>query len=153
MNQRLNKSLQFASQIQQLQNLELDAGALRDIIEAGPIKGAQLASSILTGDAKANISQINALQRAITFSGAAIGQMGADAAYGGLIANAQSKYASMANASLTTGMSGTVQNIQQGAFQINIDTKGAANTEEQIKMITDKIQETFAILARELAAK
>ena len=153
MNQRLNKSLQFASQIQQLQKLELDAGALKDIIEAGPIKGAQLASSILTGDAKANISQINALQRAITFSGAAIGQMGADAAYGGLIANAQSKYASIANASLTTGMSGTVQNIQQGAFQINIDTKGAANTEEQIKMITDKIQETFAILARELAAK
>jgi hypothetical protein len=152
MNQRLNKSLQFANQIQQLQSLELDAGALKDIIEAGPIKGAQLASSILTGDAKSNIAQINALQKAITYSGAAIGQMGAQAAYGGLIANAEAKYASL-QGDLRTGGSGTNQYIQQGAFQINISTAGAKNTDEQIKMITDKIQETFAILAKELAAK
>jgi hypothetical protein len=45
------------------------------------------------------------------------------------------------------------QYIQQGAFQINISTAGAKDTDEQIKMITDKIQETFAILAKELAAK
>jgi len=152
MNQRLNKSLQFANQIQQLQSLELDAGALKDIIEAGPIKGAQLASSILTGDAKSNIAQINALQKAITYSGAAIGQMGAQAAYGGLIANAEAKYASL-QGDLKTGGSGTNQYIQQGAFQINISTAGAKDTDEQIKMITDKIQETFAILAKELAAK
>ena len=152
MNQRLNKSLQFANQIQQLQSLELDAGALKDIIEAGPIKGAQLASSILTGDAKSNIAQINALQKAITYSGAAIGQMGAQAAYGGLIANAEAKYASLSG-DLKTGGSGTNQYIQQGAFQINISTAGAKDTDEQIKMITDKIQETFAILAKELAAK
>lgn len=152
MNQRLNKSLQFASQIQQLQSMNLNAGALKDIIEAGPVRGAQLAASIL-GGGQAAVDEISSLQKAIEFSGAAIGQMGSDAAFGGLIANAQSKYASVANASLVAGMSGTVQNIQQGAFQINIDTKGAANTEEQIKMITDKIQETFAILARELAAK
>jgi hypothetical protein len=150
MNQRLNKSLQFANQIAQLQSLELDAGALKDIIEAGPIKGAQLASSILTGDAKSNIAQINALQKAITYSGAAIGQMGAQAAYGGLITNAEAKYASL-QGDLKTGGSATNQYIQQGAFQINITTKG--DTEEQIKMITDKIQETFAILAKELAAK
>jgi len=152
MNQRLNKSLQFANQIQQLQSLELDASALKDIIEAGPIKGAQLASSILTGDAKSNIAQINALQKAITYSGAAIGQMGAQAAYGGLIANAEAKYASL-QGELTTRGSGTNQYIQQGAFQINISTAGAKDTDEQIKMITDKIQETFAILAKELAAK
>jgi hypothetical protein len=152
MNQRLNKSLQFANQIAQLQSLELDAGALKDIIEAGPIKGAQLASSILTGDAKSNIAQINALQKAITYSGAAIGQMGAQAAYGGLIANAEAKYASL-QGDLKTGGSGTNQYIQQGAFQINISTAGAKDTDEQIKMITDKIQETFAILAKELAAK
>ena len=152
MNQRLNKSLQFANQIAQLQSLELDAGALKDIIEAGPIKGAQLASSILTGDAKSNIAQINALQKAITYSGAAIGQMGAQAAYGGLIANAEAKYASL-QGDLTTRGSGTNQYIQQGAFQINISTAGAKDTDEQIKMITDKIQETFAILAKELAAK
>ena len=152
MNQRLNKSLQFANQIAQLQSLELDAGALKDIIEAGPIKGAQLASSILTGDAKANISQINALQKAITYSGAAIGQMGAQAAYGGLISNAEATYASL-QGDLTARGSGTNQYIQQGAFQINIDTSGAKDTDEQIKIITDKIQETFAILAKELAAK
>jgi hypothetical protein len=152
MNQRLNKSLQFANQIAQLQSLELDAGALRDIIEAGPIKGAQLASSILTGDAKSNIAQINALQKAITYSGAAIGQMGSQAAYGGLIANAEAKYASLSGDLKTSG-GGTNQYIQQGAFQINISTAGAKDTDEQIKMITDKIQETFAILAKELAAK
>ena len=152
MNQRLNKSLQFANQIAELQRLELDAGALKDIIEAGPIKGAQLASSILTGDARSNIAQINALQKAITYSGAAIGQMGAQAAYGGLIANAEAKYASL-QGNLKTGGSGTNQYIQQGAFQINISTAGAKDTDEQIKMITDKIQETFAILAKELAAK
>ena len=152
MNQRLNKSMQFASQIAQLQSMNLNAGALKDIIEAGPVRGAQLAASIL-GGGQAAVDEISSLQKAIEFSGAVIGQMGSDAAFGGLIANAESKYASVANASLVAGMSGTVQNIQQGAFQINIDTRGAADTDEQIKMITDKIQETFAILARELAAK
>ena len=152
MNQRLNKSLQFGNQIAQLQSLELDASALRDIIEAGPIKGAQLASSILTGDAKANISQINALQKAITYSGAAIGQLGAEAGFGGLIANAEATYASL-QGDLKTTTRGTNQYIEQGAFQINISTAGAKNTDEQIEIITNKIQETFAILARELAAK
>lgn len=149
MNQRLNKSLQFANQIAQLQSMNLDAGALKEIIEAGPVKGAQLAASIL-GGGQAAVDEISSLQKAIEYSGAAIGQLGAQAAYGGLITNAEAKYASL-QGDLKTGGSATNQYIQQGAFQINITTKG--DTDEQIKMITDKIQETFAILARELAAK
>jgi len=151
MNSRLNKSMQFAAQIQQLQSMNLDAGALKDIIEAGPIKGAQLAASIL-GGGQAAVDEISSLQKAIEYSGAAIGQMGSDAAYGGLIANAQSQYNRLTEAQLLTTSRGSVVNIAQGAFQVSIDTKGM-NDEEQLKAITDKIQETFAILAKELAAK
>lgn len=152
MRMRLDKSQQFASQIATLQAMGLDSGALKDIIESGPIKGAQLAASILGGGAEA-IAQINALQKAISFSGAAIGQYGADAAFSGLIGNAQAQLNRLTEAELSTRTSGNNQFIQQGAFQVVVNTSGAKNTEEEIKMITDKIQETFAILAKELAAK
>jgi phage-related protein len=151
MNQRLNKSMQFASQIQQLQSLQLNASSLKDIIEAGPVKGAQLAASIIGGGAEA-VAQINSLQKAIEYSGAAIGQMGSDAAYSGLIANAQSQYDALSAAQMGITSSGSTVNIAQGAFQVSIDTGGMTD-EEQLKAITDKIQETFAILAKELAAK
>jgi hypothetical protein len=153
MRQRLDKSNQFAQQIAILQSEGLDAGALKDIIESGPIKGAQLAASILGGNAKENIAQINALQKAISFSGAAVGQFGADAAFGGLTANAQAQLARLTEAELTTRTRGNNQFIEQGAFQVVVNTSGAANTEEEIKMITDKIEQTFAILSKELAAK
>jgi phage-related protein len=155
MNQRLNKSMQFASQIAQLQALNLDAGALKDIIEAGPIKGAQLAASILGGGTEA-IAQINSLQKAIEFSGATIGAMGSDAAYSGLIANAQAKYNELTAAQNTLAVresaSGNVY-IGTDAIKITLNTKNAGSTEEELKMITDKIQEVFGTLAKELAAK
>ena len=152
MRQRLDKSNQFAQQIATLQAMGLDSGALKDIIESGPVKGAQLAASILGGGAEA-IAQINSLQKAISFSGAAIGQYGADAAFGGLIGNAQAQLNRLTEAELATRTSGTNQFIQQGAFQVVVNTSGAKTTEEEIKMITDKIEQTFAILAKELAAK
>jgi phage-related protein len=152
MRQRLDKSNQFAQQIATLQAMGLDSGALKDIIESGPVKGAQLAASILGGGAEA-IAQINSLQKAISFSGAAIGQYGADAAFGGLIGNAQTQLARLTEAELATRTSGNNQFIQQGAFQVVVNTSGAKNSEEEIKMITDKIEQTFAILAKELAAK
>jgi phage-related protein len=151
MNQRLNKSMQFASQIQQLQSMNLDAGALKDIIEAGPVKGAQIAASIL-GGGQAAVNEISSLQKAIEYSGAAIGQMGSDAAFSGLIANAQSQYNRLSEAQMGVTSRGSTVNIAQGAFQVSIDT-GGMNDEEQLKAITDKIQETFSILAKELAAK
>jgi phage-related protein len=152
MRQRLDKSNQFAQQIATLQAMGLDSGALKDIIESGPVKGAQLAASILGGGAEA-ISQINSLQKAISFSGAAIGQYGADAAFGGLISNAQAQLNRVTEAELATRTSGNNQFIQQGAFQVVINTSGAKTDEEELKMITDKIEQTFAILAKELAAK
>jgi len=152
MRQRLDKSNQFAQQIATLQAMGLDSGALKDIIESGPVKGAQLAASILGGGAEA-IQQINSLQKAISFSGAAIGQYGADAAFGGLIGNAQAQLNRLTEAELATRTSGNNQFIQQGAFQVVVNTSGAKTNEEEIKMITDKIEQTFAILAKELAAK
>lgn len=151
MNSRLNKSMQFAAQIQQLQSMNLDAGALKEIIEAGPVRGAQLAASIL-GGGQAAVDEISSLQKAIEYSGAAIGQMGSDVAFSGLIANAQSKYDALSRAEMEMSSRGSTVNIAQGAFQVSIDTGGMTD-EEQLKAITDKIQETFAILAKELAAK
>jgi hypothetical protein len=152
MRQRLDKSNQFAQQIATLQAMGLDSGALKDIIESGPVKGAQLAASILGGGAEA-IAQINSLQKAISFSGAAIGQYGADAAFGGLIGNAQAQLNRLTEADLETRTRGNNQFIQQGAFQVVVNTSGATTNEEELKMITDKIEQTFAILAKELAAK
>jgi len=153
MQTRLNKSNQFAQQITQLQALGLDAKALQDIIESGPIKGAQLAASILGGGAEA-IAQINEIQRAINITGAAIGKFGSEAAFGEKIANAQMKLAQVTDAEARiSGVSGNNIVIEQGAFVVNVDTTGATSIDEKADIITQRIQETFAILAKELANK
>jgi phage-related protein len=153
MRMRLDKSQQFANQILTLQGLGLDAKAIQDLVESGPIKGAQLAASILGGGVDA-ISQINELQKQIGFTGAAIGKFGSEAAFGQKIANAQLGIAEVTDAQARiSGVSGNNIVIEQGAFVVNVDTTGAQNIDEKADIITQRIQETFAILAKELANK
>ena len=153
MRTRLDKSQQFASQITQLQALGLDATAIKDLVESGPIKGAQLAASILGGGADA-IAQINEIQKSIAFTGAAIGKFGSEAAFGQKIASAQAGIAQITGteASIRSAGGNNVV-IEQGAFVVNVDTTGAADQGEKADIITRRIQETFAILAKELANK
>jgi len=155
MRMRLDKSAKFAAQIAQLSAMGLDTSALKDIIDSGPIKGAQLAASILGGNAVENITQINALQKAIAFTGAAVGAFSADAIYGGDIQKAQSAYTNMsgAGAPLTMTPSGNSIYIQQGAFNVNVDLTGTNTTEEQIDLINKAIEAQFGYLAKELASK
>jgi hypothetical protein len=153
MRMRLDKSNQFANQILTLQGLGLDAGAIKDLVESGPIKGAQLAASILGGGADA-ISQINELQKQIGFTGASIGKFGSEAAFGQQIANAQLGIAKVVDEQARiSGVSGNNIVIEQGAFVVNVDTTGAKDIDEKGDIITQRIQETFAILAKELANK
>jgi len=153
MRTRLNKSQQFASQITQLQALGLDASAIKDLVESGPIKGAQIAASILGGGAEA-IAQINEIQKSIAFTGAAIGKFGSEAAFGQKIASAQAGIAQITDAEASfRGVGGNNIVIEQGAFVVNVDTTGATNQDEKADIITKRIQETFAILAKELANK
>jgi phage-related protein len=153
MRMRLDKSQQFANQILTLQGLGLDAGAIKDLVESGPIKGAQLAASILGGGADA-ISQINELQKQIGFTGASIGKFGSEAAFGQQIANAQLGIAQVVDEQARiSGVSGNNIVIEQGAFVVNVDTTGAKDIDEKADIITQRIQETFAILAKELANK
>jgi phage-related protein len=153
MRMRLDKSQQFANQILTLQGLGLDAGAIKDLVESGPIKGAQLAASILGGGADA-ITQINELQKQIGFTGASIGKFGSEAAFGQQIANAQLGIAQVVDEQARiSGVSGNNIVIEQGAFVVNVDTTGAQNIDEKADIITQRIQETFAILAKELANK
>jgi phage-related protein len=153
MRTRLDKSQQFANQITQLQALGLDATAIKDLVESGPIKGAQIAASILGGGAEA-IAQINEIQKSIAFTGAAIGKFGSEAAFGQKIANAQAGIAQVTDAEASIrGVKGNNIVIEQGAFVVNVDTTGAADQNEKADIITQRIQETFAILAKELANK
>jgi phage-related protein len=153
MQTRLNKSQQFANQITQLQALGLDANAIKDLVESGPVKGAQIAASILGGGAEA-IAQINEIQKSIEFTGAAIGKFGSEAAFGQKIANAQAGIAQITDAEASIrGAGGNNIVIEQGAFVVNVDTTGAADQNEKADIITQRIQETFAILAKELANK
>jgi len=153
MRMRLDKSQQFATQIATLQGMGLDTKALQDIIESGPIKGAQLAASILGGGVEA-IAQINEIQKKISFTGAAIGQFGSEAAFGAKIAATQLGIAQVSDAEAKiSGVRGNNIVIEQGAFVVNVDTTGATSQEEKADIITQRIQETFAILAKELANK
>lgn len=153
MKMRLDKSQQFASQIAELQVMGLDASALKSIIEEGPIKGAQLAASILSGGAEA-VKQVSDLQKAITFTGAAIGQYGAEAGYSDLIATAQEGYNQIAMASMN-GPTARGNNIyiEQGSFQVVVDTSKAKDADEATGLVIKKIEETFAVLAKQLASK
>jgi hypothetical protein len=153
MRMRLEKSQTFANQILTLQGLGLSAKNIQDLIEAGPIQGSQLAASILSGGAEA-ISQINELQTAIGFAGTAIGEFGKQAAFGEKIQSATQRLASVTDAELgVRGLGGKNIVIEQGAFVVNVSTAGLATDEERVDMITTRIQETFAILAKELANK
>ena len=153
MRMRLDKSQKFAQQIGTLQSLGLDSKALQDIIESGPLKGAQLAASIIGGGVDA-VTQINELQKKISFTGAAIGAFGSDAAFSGQIASAQASIAQVTDAEAKIkGLGGNNIVIEQGAFVVNVDTTGATNQDEKADIITKRIQETFAILAKELANK
>jgi phage-related protein len=152
MEQRLNKSQQFAAQIAQLQAMNLDADALKSIIEEGPIKGAQLAASILGGGQEA-VNEVSRLQRQIQFAGARIGAFGAEAGFSGQISDATRILNSMEGKDFQTASRGNNVYIQQGAFQLNVDVSGAKDDEERTAIIAAKIEETFAILARQLASK
>lgn len=153
MRMRLDKSQQFATQIATLQGMGLDTKALQDIIESGPIKGAQLAASILGGGVEA-IAQINEIQKKISFTGAAIGKFGSEAAFGAKIAATQLGIAQVSDAEAKiSGVRGNNIVIEQGAFVVNVDTTGATSQEEKADIITQRITETFAILAKELANK
>lgn len=152
MSKRLDKSKQFAGQIYQLQNMGLDSDALKAIIEEGPIKGAQLAASILGGGQSA-IDEISRLQKEIQFTGAVIGEYGARVGFDQKIATASNQLRDLQNASLSTSTSGNNTFIEQGAFQVYVDTSLATNDEERMNIITKRIEETFATLARQLASK
>ena len=152
MSKRLDKSKEFASQIYKLQNMGLDADALKSIIEEGPIKGAQLAASILGGGQSA-VDEVSRLQKEIQFTGAVIGEYGARVGFDQKIATASNQLRDLQNASLNTSSSGNSTFIEQGAFQVYVDTAGATNEEERASIITKRIEETFATLARQLASK
>lgn len=152
MKMRLDKTQQFAQQISQLRVMGLDYGALKAIIEEGPIKGAQLAASILGGGLEA-VKQVSELQKQIEFAGAVIGVEGGEVAFGPQIARAEQLYAETANAAMSIRSAGSQIFIEQGAFVVNVDTAGAADAGERADIITRRIQETFAVLAKELAAK
>jgi hypothetical protein len=152
MSKRLDKSKQFAGQIRQLQTMGLDSDALKAIIEEGPIKGAQIAASILGGGQSA-IDEISRLQKEIQFTGAVIGAYGSDVAFSDKIAEATNTLRSLEYGQMRTGTAGSNVFIEQGAFQVMIDTSKATNEEERADIITKRIEETFAILARQLASK
>jgi phage-related protein len=152
MSKRLDKSKEFAGQIYKLQNMGLDADALKSIIEEGPIKGAQLAASIL-GGGQAAVDEVSRLQKEIQFTGAVIGEYGARVGFDQKIATASNQLRDLQNASLSTSSSGNNTFIEQGAFQVYVDTAGATNEEERASIITKRIEETFATLARQLASK
>lgn len=153
MRMRLDKSQQFATQIAQLQSMGLNADSLKAIIEEGPLKGAQLAASILGGGLDA-VQQINELQKQITFTGAAIGQFGSDLAYKDLIANAQNRLATIeGQAFAMRGGVGSQVFVEQGAVQIRVDASMTKTAEEMADVVTEKINAVFATLAKELSAK
>lgn len=152
MQEKLNKATQFASQIGQLQSMGLDASALKDIIESGPIQGAQLAASILAGGQDV-VNQVSALQRQIQYSGELIGGIGASSVYGQPIFDATASLNKITDAKQNVSTSGNQITIQQGAFQITVDGSGITDPVLLADLIAKKVQNEFDALSRQLAVK
>lgn len=155
MRMRLDKSVKFAEQIASLQSLGLDPTALKDIIEMGPIKGSQIAASILAGEAD-TIQQINQLNKAIQFAGSSIGGYGARAVYEEPIRNAVNTLQNIEAEALRVrnaeaGSSNVV--VSQGAVQIVVDASMTKTAEEMSDVVVKEIERVFGTLAKELAAK
>ena len=130
----------------------LNTESLRTLLEEGPIKGAQLAASILSGGQSA-VNQINALETQISTVGAALGEFGKQSVYGQDIAAATNYLAKYTPDSTTAAQYGNNVVIADGAFRATINISGAATPEEQVQLIQDGIQAEFEKLARALAAK
>jgi tape measure domain-containing protein len=152
MEMRLKKSQDFAVQIGQLQSYGLNADSLKTILDEGPIKGAQLAASILSGGLAA-VQEINRLEGQIAVVGASIGAIGKEAVFGGDIKTAQDYLAKYTPDGTTANQYGNNVVIADGAFKTVINISGAQSPEEQIQLIQDGIESKFAELARALAAK
>jgi len=150
MEMRLQKSQQFAGQIAQLETLGLDAKALQDIIESGPIKGAQLAASILGGGLEA-ISQVNRLTRSIGAAGELIGQYGATSVYGDAIKGAEKVLGQQQAAAQNVQFAGGQVIIDSGAVNLVVNIKGAKDDQEVVSLVTDAVEQQFALLAQKLA--
>lgn len=160
MRMRLDKSVKFASQIESLQGLGLNTQSLRDIIEMGPVKGAQIAASILGvgnfAEQSAIVKQMNELNRAIAITGATIGEYGASAVFNQPIADATQTLAAIEAANLgvrnaTAGSSNVV--VSQGAVQIVVDASNTKTAEEMSEVVVREIERVFGTLAKELAAR
>lgn len=160
MRMRLDKSVKFASQIESLQGLGLNTQSLRDIIEMGPVKGAQIAASILGvgnfAEQSAIVKQMNELNRAIALTGATIGEYGASAVFNQPIADATKTLAAIEAANLgvrnaTAGSSNVV--VSQGAVQIVVDASNTKTAEEMSEVVVREIERVFGTLAKELAAR
>lgn len=149
---RLKKSQDFAVQIGQLQALGLNADSLKTILEEGPIKGAQLASSILSGGLQA-VQEINRLESSIAAVGATVGAIGREAVYQPDIKMAQDYLKGLGTGNVQATQAGNQVFIADGAFKTVINISGMDTPEAQLQLITDGIEAKFSELARALAAK
>jgi tape measure domain-containing protein len=149
---RLKKSQEFATQVGTLQSLGLNADSLKTILEEGPIKGAQIAASILSGGYNA-VQEINRIESQINAVGASLGAIGKEAVYGADIKTATDYIAGLTAGNPSVAQYGNNVTIADGAFRAVINISGLETPEEQLQAIQDGIETKFAEFARALAAK
>ena len=150
MRERLARAQEFTKDIAKLQALGLNANTLKSILDAGPIKGAQLAQSILGGGAAA-VAEINDLQKSLEATGIGLGAVGSEAVFGADIADAERALKKL-DAAARINQIGNQVNIQQGAFQVSIDISGAKDDDDIIRKVENKLDQKFKELAAAIAA-
>jgi hypothetical protein len=110
--EQLTKAKRFAANLELLTSVGLSQAGLAQLINLGPVAGAQVTDELLTGTSSITLEGLNQSLAELSASGAALGQTSAQAFFGGNVAGANANQGTVNNITISVN-AGLVSNPGQ----------------------------------------
>ena len=110
--EQLTKAKRFAANLELLTSVGLSQAGLAQLINLGPVAGAQVTDELLTGTSSITLEGLNQSLAELSASGAALGQTSANAFFGGNVGRATANQGAVNNISISVN-AGLVSNPGQ----------------------------------------
>jgi hypothetical protein len=110
--EQLTKAKRFAANLELLTSVGLSQAGLAQLINLGPVAGAQVTDELLTGTSSITLEGLNQSLAELSTSGAALGQTSAQAFFGGNVAGANANQGTVNNITISVN-AGLVSNPGQ----------------------------------------
>jgi hypothetical protein len=110
--EQLTKAKRFAANLELLTSVGLSQAGLAQLINLGPVAGAQVTDELLTGTSSITLEGLNQSLAELSASGSALGQTSANAFFGGNVAGANANQGTVNNITISVN-AGLVSNPGQ----------------------------------------